>query len=140
MKKRAASIFLALCLLLQAASGFASPEVAPPSNPDLMMKILQEGPLQQKDVDGFLQTNDDVLALKKDTLSEAETEKIFLKNFSSISRGYYVFIKVAMAYEQLENGMQFEGVPDNLIPTAAELELVKKNLPALRTAHSKLTQ
>lgn len=131
-------VFMVFCLALHAAPGFSAPQAPPPSDPAIMMKMMQEGPLQAKDISAFLKTNDDLLALKKETLSSKEMDAIFIRNFGSVSRGYYASAKIAMTYEQLENGLKLPEMPGSMQTTPAELELIKKHMPALREGYGKL--
>ena len=108
----------------------------PANNAEVVAAFEKEGPLTQKDIDGYLQ----ILSKMKGISSESEVLAIFKDAGFTEARGSYVATKTSLALVLVQLGDQTDAflsqnkVHDVLKPSKDEIELVKKNMDKIQKA------
>lgn len=136
MLKRSLSV-LSLVLLLSAVPALAQSEASDEISPEIIAALKNEPPLTQADIDTFIKIMPEMSkAAEKDPAQAVKiyekaglTENRFGLIFSKVTLG--MFVASGIPKETLTSG---QDVPEVLVPSDAEIELIKKNLEALEKA------
>jgi len=134
-------MFKKMMLILTAAlslAAFSAPAFAqaPGQVPAEMIEAFKkQAPLAQKDIDSYIKIMGQMAAVQADPSKAADIYKA--EGWDEI-RVSYVATKISLA-QVLETGATLEqlgmkDVPEVMLPTKAEIELVKKNQGALQKA------
>ena len=136
MLKRSLSV-LSLLLLLSAVPAPAQSGEADEITPEIIEALKKEPPLTQADLDTFIRIMPEMSrAAEKDPSQAVKiyekagfTENRFGLIFSKATLG--MFMASGISREALMSG---QDVPEVLMPSDAEVELIKKNMAALEKA------
>ena len=108
----------------------------PANNAEVVAAFEKEGPLTQKDIDGYLQ----LISKMKGISSESEVLALFKDAGFTEARGSYVSTKTSLTLVLVQLGDQADAflsqnkVHDVLKPSKDEIELVKKNMDKIQKA------
>ena len=108
----------------------------PANNAEVVAAFEKEGPLTQKDIDGYLQ----LISKMKGISSESEALALFKDVGFTEARGSYVSTKTSLTLVLVQLGDQADAflsqnkVHDVLKPSKDEIELVKKNMDKIQKA------
>jgi len=127
-------LLLVFCLMLVLSAVPMAIAQLPANNAEVVAAFEKEGPLTQKDIDGFIQ----MMSKEKGISSEAEVLAMFKDAGFTEARGSYVATKISLAVSLIHLGDQADAflsqnkVHDVLKPSKDELELVKKNMDKIQ--------
>ena len=123
-------------MLALSAAPMATAQV-PTTEAEVLAAFAKEGPLTQKDIDGYITMLPKMQAAAGD---QAKAEAVFKESGFSEIRGAYVGGKMGIAMMMVQLGDQADAVlsqqqvPDALKPSKEEIELVKKNMDKITKA------
>ena len=128
---------LALIVMLTAVPALAQSEAADDLTPEIIAALKKEPPLSQADIDTFIRIMPEMSKVAEKDPAEAVkiyekaglTENRFGLIFSKVTLG--MFVAGGIPKEALVSG---QDVPEVLVPSDAEVELIKKNMAALEKA------
>lgn len=122
----------------------AAPAAAQSLPPDTAAALAQEPPLNQADIDAFILYGPTLIRASRTNDVDAGAAALASAGWSvirssyvvsKISNGYAISVQPQMARAMLESA----SMPDVLIPTATEQELIKQNMSALDAVFGALT-
>lgn len=112
---------------------------APASEKEMLAAFEKEGPLTQKDIDGYLK----LIPKAQDAAADpAKAAALYKEAGFTEVRGNYVGTKMGIAMMMIDMGdnanavLDENQIPKILRPTTDEVALVKKNLEAIKDAVS----
>lgn len=133
MRKVIFLFLVAIIIGLTVLPACAARREATPAQTEALFKRLD--PLSQNDIDAFVKHADALMGAYDDASFKEACKNA---GFSSNIRGYYVMTKLQLGYRMLEEPNYAEFVatqtdlPQALVPTDADMELIKRNKRALK--------
>lgn len=127
--KKVFVLLLILCGLFCAMPAWAQFEM----DTETAAVLAQEAPLAQSDLDSFVK----YCRAIDEVTSESELNAVLQESGLSAARMAYIYLKVGLVWIETEEEpgfmKSFSEQHPQLIPSAEEIALIEKNMPAIKT-------